>query len=243
MDSFTSFDGQVIPYQRYGGKKTIIFLHALATDWTYWKKPVAFFTRRGYGAVIPTLRGHSFERTRLKRITAEDHVKDIEVLISKLKLHNPVIVGASLGGAIAAAYCNKHPSAKCICINTPFDSAPNAIWLYFGLAEFLFRPISVLLNLFKRRNFDYSESNITNAVLLHFKTALTLDYKGIYLNYHWLRQLKGVKDSGVVKIVSKQDEVLTPHVTPDFEIDGNHHCVLSEPEVVNPLLLKIIEKL
>jgi hypothetical protein len=101
----------------------------------------------------------------------------------------------------------------------------------------------MLLSLFRRRDFDYSRSKITNAVLLTFKTALKLDYRGVYLNYYWLRQLKGVRDSGVVKIVSRQDEVLTPHVEPDYEIDGNHNCVLSEPNVVNPLLLKIVEKL
>jgi pimeloyl-ACP methyl ester carboxylesterase len=242
MPSITSFDGQIIPYQYYKGRKTIIFLHPLATDWTYWKKAISFFTARGYGAVVPTLRGHAFERTKLKSISEDDHVKDIEALIKKLGLSSPILVGASLGGAIAAAYHNKHPSTKCICINTPFDSAPKAIWLYFDVFAFVFRPFAVLLNLLKRRDFDYSRSTVTNALLLTFIAARKLDYKGVYMNYYWLRKIRGIKDSGVIKIVSRQDEVLTPHVQPDYEITGNHHCMLSEPNVVNSLILRIIEK-
>ncbi|MFH1181547.1 MAG: alpha/beta hydrolase [Candidatus Woesearchaeota archaeon] len=242
LGNYRSFDGEEISYLFLKGKKTIIFLHPLGTDWTYWKKTVAYFAKKGYGAVVPTLRGHSPERTKLKHISVEDHVRDIELLEEKLKLKNPVIIGCSIGGAIAAAYHTKHPAARCICINTPFDSAPKAIWLYFDIYAFLFMPIAMLLSLFKRRDFDFSRSKITNAVLLTFKTALKLHYRGVYLNYFWLRKLKGVKDSGVVKLVSRQDEVITPHYEPDYEIDGNHNCVISESNVVNPLLLKIIEK-
>lgn len=243
IGSVTSFDGQTIHYFFTKGRRTIVFLHPLATDWTYWEKTMAYFSEKGYGAVAPTLRGHSFERTKLKKIRAEDHVRDIEILIKKLKLHNPIFVGSSLGGAIAAAYRLKHPSAKCICINTPFDSAPNAIWLYFDLIALILRPFAVLFNRFKRRDYDYSNSRVTNAVLLTFFSARKLDYVGVYLNYYWLRQIRGIKDAGVIKIVSRRDEVIIPHIYPDYEIDGNHHCVLSEPNVVNPLLLKIIEKL
>jgi pimeloyl-ACP methyl ester carboxylesterase len=242
LNSFTSFDGQVIPYQHFKGKKTIIFLHPLATDWTYWKKTVAFFTAKGYGSVVPTLRGHSFEMTKLKSISVEDHVKDLEALIKMLNLTNPILVGASLGGAIAAAYHQKHPSAKCICINTPFDSVQKAIWLYFDIYAFFFKPIAFILSYFKNRDFDFSESKVTNAILLLFPAVRKLDYKGLYLNYGWLRRIKGVRDSGVFKIVARQDEVLTPHVIPDYEVDGNHHIVISEPDLVNHLLLHILEK-
>jgi pimeloyl-ACP methyl ester carboxylesterase len=242
MDSFSSFDGHEITYWRHKGRKAIIFLHPLGTDWTYWKKTVAFLAKQGYGAVVPNLRGHS-AKCSLKSISLEDHVRDLDTLVSRLKLASFIMIGCSLGGAIAAEYHRRHPSVKCICINTPFACAPTAIWLYFDVFALLMMPIALFLSIFRKRAFDFSQSKVTNALLLLFKTMLKLDYKGVYMNYFWLRKIKGASCASVIKIVSRQDEVLTPHIDPDYEIEGNHHCVISEPEVVNNLLLDILNQL
>jgi pimeloyl-ACP methyl ester carboxylesterase len=237
-----SFDGERIQYTLQNSGRPIIFLHPLGMDWTYWKKSAEFFADNGFCAIMPTLRGHSSSPTKLRKITIDDHVLDIEMLIDKLKLKNPVLVGCSIGGAIASAYHKSHKNALCISINAPFDSAPKAIWLYYDLYALLFKPVAMFLSMFKRVDYDFSKSKVSNAVLLTFITALKMNYKGVYLNYSWLRHIQGVKDSGVVKIATRQDEVITPHYTPDYELDGNHNCVLSEPDVINKLLLKIIQK-
>lgn len=241
MAKFRSFDKELIEYTYIRGpKQPLIFLPALGFDRTYWKKSIDYFVSRKHGVVAMTLRGHSPKRTKLKAISLEDHIRDLRELIKRLKLKNPVIIGASFGGLVAASYSSRYPKGKCICINTPFKPLKEIQRWYVPLLALAARTIAILTSPIRKRDFDISRSRVTNSLFLIIKGSFKLDYVGIQLNYNCLKNNRGVGPAGAITISSNNDEILKHPEKPDFEVSGNHHCPISKAETVNKLLEKII---
>ncbi len=241
MAKFRSFDKELIEYTYIrGSKQPLVFLPALGFDWTYWKKSIDYFVSRKHSVVAMTLRGHSPKRTKLKAISLEDHIKDLRGLIKRLKLKNPVFIGASLGGLVAASYSSGYPKRKCICINTPFKPLKEIQHRYVPFLASLVRTVAILTSFIRKKDFDISKSKVTNSLFLIIKGSFKLDYAGVQLNYNCLKNNKGVRPAGIITISSRDDEVLKHPEKPDFEVNGNHHCPISKAETINKLLEKII---
>lgn len=236
---FRSFDGEVLEYAyRKGRKPVIVFLPALGFDWTYWKKSLDYFNEKGHGVVALTLRGHSPARTRLSGIRMNDHLEDLKSLLSELKIRSPVLVGASLGGAVAASY--KAESRISICINTPFNI--RQLRLYVRVLAFLCKPL-VWLDWVRRPDqphLDFSRSRLTNNIIMMVKGILKFNSYGVYLNYLGLKNSVPLKPEGCITIYSNKDEALKIAPKADYIIDGNHNCAISNSQQINALLERII---
>lgn len=241
---FRSFDGEVLEYFYCKGTKApIVFLPALGFDWTYWKKSLDYFYGKGYGVLALTLRGHSQARAHMRSISIRDHLDDLKSLLSELKIKAPVLVGVSLGGMVVANYKAENRKCVCICINTPFDIA-RQLRFYIKLLAVLCRPL-VELDWLQRPNqpyLDFSESRITNNIIMMFKGILKFNSYGIYLNYLCLKSSKPLKPEGCIVICSNKDEALKITAKADYVIDGNHNCVISRSHHVNALLERIINE-
>ena len=244
MSTFESFDGQVIEYvYMKGSKQTLIFLPALGFDWTYWNKSIRYFQSKGYGILAITLRGHTASRTRLKTIKISDHINDLKLLCSRLNIRKPVLIGASLGGVVAAQFKLEEGARGCICINTPFDGV-KSIQAYIPVLVFLSQPL-ILLDRFKRNDSsttDFSRSSITNNIVMILKAMTKFNSYGMYLNYLCLKNMKPVLPKGCFAVSSRNDEALKAPRKADYFIAGNHNCAISNSEAVNRLLEKIITK-
>ena len=109
MGKFISFDKTEIHYfhDQKNSPLTIVFIHGVGGNWTVWKNEMRYFQRKGYSTLVLDLRGHgmsgapeAFENYKLPFFT-----KDIYQLLNHKKINNFVLVGHSLGAAIAINYC------------------------------------------------------------------------------------------------------------------------------------------
>ncbi|MCP5099837.1 MAG: alpha/beta hydrolase [Chloroflexi bacterium] len=91
------------------GEQTILFLHSLAGNTQQWTHQLDHF-RKTHRAIGIDLRGHGQSpNTAIESYTIEGLVEDVHVVISKLGIKQFVLVGHSMGGAIAGAYAGTYP--------------------------------------------------------------------------------------------------------------------------------------
>nr|AUN35554.1 putative hydrolase [uncultured bacterium] len=87
----------------------VLFLHAFGGDSGQWAHQLSH-VRHQRRAIAIDLRGHG-KSAAPKELDyrVDDFVKDLEAVVEKLKLPRFVLVGHSLGGAVAIHYAGKHP--------------------------------------------------------------------------------------------------------------------------------------
>src|SRR5205085_12144044 len=94
-----------------GGKDglPVLFLHAFAGDSSQWADQLSHL-RHHRRAIAMDLRGHGKSAApKDGDYRVEAMVKDVEAVVSKLELSRFVLVGHSLGGAVAIHYAGAHP--------------------------------------------------------------------------------------------------------------------------------------
>lgn len=110
--TFHSFDGTNISYHHHQGKGplTLVFLHGVGANWTVWKKELKYFQRQNYSTLAADLRGHGWSDApeEPKKYILQNFSRDLYELIKAKKIHRFALIGHSLGGSIAIAYCMFH---------------------------------------------------------------------------------------------------------------------------------------
>jgi pimeloyl-ACP methyl ester carboxylesterase len=94
-----------------GGKDglPVLFLHAFAGDSSQWDDQLSHL-RHHRRAIAIDLRGHGKSAApKDGDYCVESFVQDVEAVVSKLELSRFVLVGHSLGGAVAIKYAGSHP--------------------------------------------------------------------------------------------------------------------------------------
>jgi pimeloyl-ACP methyl ester carboxylesterase len=94
-----------------GGKDglPVLFLHAFAGDSSQWADQLSHL-RHQRRAIAIDLRGHGKSAApKDGDYRVESFVQDVEAVVSKLELSRFVLVGHSLGGAVAIKYAGSHP--------------------------------------------------------------------------------------------------------------------------------------
>jgi len=87
---------------------TVVLLHGLgATADLNWSPAFPELTR-SFRVVAPDLRGHG-DAVTAGTFTLEDAADDVAGLVESLSLGPVIVVGYSMGGAIAQLLCNRHP--------------------------------------------------------------------------------------------------------------------------------------
>lgn len=108
-----SFDGTEIYYRYFAGKYplVLIFLHGVGGNWTVWKKEIEYFQQKGFSTLTLDLRGHglsdapeAFDKYQLDYFS-----HDLNQVMKEQRINNFILVGHSLGGAIALNYCMNYP--------------------------------------------------------------------------------------------------------------------------------------
>jgi 3-oxoadipate enol-lactonase len=117
MKSFDSTNLYYIYNKRRKYVNTLIFLHGWGHNHTVWKKEIEFFNKKKYDTLALDLRGHgkSGKPKKLANYSMNNFAKDIDEIIKKEKIENPVLIGHSLGGMIILKFMELFPKkAKAI---------------------------------------------------------------------------------------------------------------------------------
>lgn len=111
-------EGARLYYQLAGAGQPLVLLHGLGASSGDWESQVAAFARH-FQVVVPDFRGHGAS-DRAGDYGVERFAIDTWQLLDRLKLRNPVLVGHSMGGAVAMQMVLDRPGAvpKLVLANT-----------------------------------------------------------------------------------------------------------------------------
>jgi len=91
------------------GGLPVVFLHSFGGDSSHWASQLDHL-RHHRRALAIDLRGHGKSaKPKDRDYSVDAFVRDLEVVVRELKLERFVLVGHSLGAAVANAYAGKHP--------------------------------------------------------------------------------------------------------------------------------------
>jgi sigma-B regulation protein RsbQ len=92
------------------GDTTLLFIHGLNLDQTYWKDQVEEFSP-SYKTVTVDLAGHGKSGKEREHWTIRSFAKDVIRVIDREKLSNVILIGHSMGGDIALEIADSIPSS------------------------------------------------------------------------------------------------------------------------------------
>lgn len=95
-------------YQQYGSGPALIFLHGLSFDSRMWELQFEAF-RSEYMTIGLDFRGHGFSDAPEIEYSMSTYVSDISALMNSLHLTSTVLIGLSLGGAVALEFALRYP--------------------------------------------------------------------------------------------------------------------------------------
>jgi pimeloyl-ACP methyl ester carboxylesterase len=96
----TAPDGVPIHYSTYGtGSPTLVFIHGISCDQSYWKEQVKPFSR-SFQIVTVDLAGHGDSGMGRKNWSMEAFGGDVAAVVKDLDLQDVVLIGHSMGGAV-----------------------------------------------------------------------------------------------------------------------------------------------
>ncbi len=271
-----SFDGTKIYYNYFSGNKepTLVFLHGVGANWTVWSKEIEFFQKEGFSTMTLDLRGHGMSEApeSKEKYKLPYFSKDVHAILKKEKITNFVLIGHSLGGAIALYYCQLYsrdlPSSL-ILVETsctyPFKH--NHLFTY-GI--YLTRFLRFVANhpLFRRnknlREIDLTKKGIKKEInfvsyLLHFNplnvVVKTLDNveKAIYHTQSKINQMihnlkipifiiAGDKDPVVPLKLSRIIKELNHKAELKIMHDSYHRVIIDQSKKVNDTIYDFISR-
>ena len=97
-------------YEQHGESgPPLVFIHGAAASHDMWKPQVEHFSK-SYNVINYDLRGHQQSEGSQDKYTCELFADDLHLLIDRLGLEEPVVIGLSLGGMVAQEYAVKYQS-------------------------------------------------------------------------------------------------------------------------------------
>ena len=100
------FDGAVLRGEADGFGIPVVFLHAGVTDRRMWSEQMRALAEEGYHVISYDRRG--FGETETGDVPFS-HLVDLEAVLDRLSIHAAVLVGCSMGGALAIDFAIENP--------------------------------------------------------------------------------------------------------------------------------------
>ena len=255
-----SRDGVHIDYTENGkGDTTLLFLHGWAIDKTYWDAQVAHFAGK-YRVVTVDLPGFGKSGHNRTGWTVEDYGKDVGTVMTQLDLHNVILIGHSMSGAIIVETALRNPGRVIGLVGV--DN-----FKYFGVVPTHADSVGAE-NFYKmaRTHFHDAVSDYVNKVLFSPSTPLAVRQRV-------LKDMTGADSTIAIDILQRNDDYLmganlvavkkslclinssfTPTDTVGFRKKGvdytlydigptGHYPMIEKPDSFNVLLGEAIDKI
>lgn len=100
------FDGATLRGEADGFGMPVVFLHAGVTDRRLWANQMQALAAEGYHVISYDRRGFGETQTPDEPFS---HLVDLEAVLDQLGIHAAVLVGCSLGGALAIDFAIENP--------------------------------------------------------------------------------------------------------------------------------------
>lgn len=124
IQNLTLNNGITIEYSDHGEGETLLLLHGLGSTKADWNDQITAFAEN-YRVIAPDFRGHgnSTKPTSKKEYGVGLCAEDMKLLLQELKINKCMILGFSMGGAVAFEMAVKYPSllSKMVIVNTAPD--------------------------------------------------------------------------------------------------------------------------
>lgn len=95
-----------------GEKGPVILLHGLTGNYKQVNLYTTAFQNAGYRCIVPDLKGRGESDPVAGLSSIREHALDMERMIDEMELQNPVLVGYSMGGFIAALVASQRPDVR-----------------------------------------------------------------------------------------------------------------------------------
>jgi 3-oxoadipate enol-lactonase len=106
--SIANVNGCAFHYEQSGKGPDLVFIHGEIHGMEYWDHQVAEFSKT-HRCTIYNRRGHAKTQWTDYGFSLVNQTRDLELLIEKLGIENPVIVALAFGTTIAANYAIRNP--------------------------------------------------------------------------------------------------------------------------------------
>ncbi len=263
-----SADGTTIYYEitKHTSNPTLLFLHGIGGDMRVWDPQRDKLTKKGYTVVTIDLRGHglSDRPTGKNAYDMARYGEDIQAVLIKEHVKNPILVGHSFGGMIAITFVGNHPKAckALILIDAHYKptsygkllaSTPGLSTMLTFLATY-----SPTIHIEKRADYkkfigtgEYNPIRLTSD-LLHTSLKSYLASWDQALTYNASRLLKNIR-LPVLIIAGEKDTVFPPKSERqlarrinaseiDFIPDGTHITVLNNSRDITRDILHFLKQ-
>ena len=216
IDKYIDVNGYKIRYWDEGrGKKTIVFLHGLASAVEYWEKNIPVFAKQ-YRVVALDMLGFGASDKPKINYTHETLVKFLKDFLGALQIKKCVLVGHSLGGGVALAFAEEYPEkvSQLILVSSAgfYRKIP---WIYRVVTlpfvgECFFKPHSIETTEKFIKQFARQKHQITRAFVIKMHSMhQSKEYFRIMLNI--MRQF--ITISGVKRKLLEKVKVNIRHLT------------------------------
>jgi pimeloyl-ACP methyl ester carboxylesterase len=121
VDYATTADGARIAYRSEGRGAPIVLLHGLSEDHRVAQR-LAEDLRRDHRVVRLDFRGHG-ESSAAEFASLDTLVDDVRAVVQRLEVERPIVIGHSMGGAVAAAFAGLQSTAGVINVDQPMRFA------------------------------------------------------------------------------------------------------------------------
>jgi 3-oxoadipate enol-lactonase len=108
MNSSCVVNGLRLSYRDVGKGPVVLLLHGLGASMSDWDEVVPLLSQQ-YRVITPDLRGHGDSERSKRRYQPDGFADDIEALLAAIGIEDYVVVGHSMGGAVALTLALRQP--------------------------------------------------------------------------------------------------------------------------------------
>ncbi len=105
----TTVNGNQLAYERRGNGFPLVLIHGYPLDHSIWEKVVPIL-ENDFDLILPDLRGFGQSDVVPTPFEVADMAEDIAALLDLLKIEKAAIAGHSMGGYVALAFNQRHPT-------------------------------------------------------------------------------------------------------------------------------------
>jgi len=246
-------DGVKLFYDEAGsGDPALVFVHGWCCDRSYHAPQFEHFGAT-HRVITVDLRGHGDSDKPDDGYTIPNFADDVAAVCGALSLNKPVIVGHSMGGAIALSLSVRHPElARAIVMldgALPAPASLSAVGKPLGAAfrsEGYLAPLTGVVNgLFIATDDATRRAHITQSMVATPQRVMAAEWEAIWAN-DWVAEARACRAPAmyVGAHVFMADMVrlreLMPHVVSAQTVGAGHFHQLEVPDQVNAMIERFL---